>query len=154
MKAAVFSAVIQQRLASLQFQAFDLPDKDCVVARNVLCDDDAGNMRKRIFEKWNPGRSPLEANAQASLFGRILLRLGKMRGDILLGILQDVDAETALALKIRQQLGIVIDADQNQQRIEGNGSKRVRSHAVNLSGFSFDGEHSNTSGEATHHTAE
>src|ERR1700687_3770694 len=111
-------------------------------------------MSKGIFEERDAGGRPLKANAEASFFVGILLELGVMFGDFLLRVFQNVDAETALGLEKRQQTGVLVYANKNQQGIEGNGGERIRGHAVNLTRFSFDGEDGNSGGETAHDTAE
>ena len=152
-EAAVFATVVEKGLAFFQFEAFDFGDEDGVIAGHVLGNDIACKMRESVIEKWNARRSPLEANAETGLFGKVLQGLGKMFGDLRLCILQDVHTETALCLDVRQKAGVLVDTDKDQQRIQGNRSERVRGHAVNLPRFAFGSEHRNTGGKAAHHMA-
>src|SRR6266851_10312044 len=61
---------------------------------------------------------------------KVVSRTRKMGGKLLLVLAQDVDAYVLRAAEMRQDGGAMIHADQDQRRLQGNGCKRTRRHAV------------------------
>jgi hypothetical protein len=153
LEAAVLATVVEERFAIAQIEGFHFTDEDGVVAGRVLRDHVAGEMSQGVFEEGNARVRPVKANAEAGIVGRILLRIGKEFGKMLLGISENTDAEATLRLEIRQQACILIHADKDQKRVEGDGSERVGGHAVDLAGSALGSNHSNARGEGSENAA-
>jgi hypothetical protein len=143
------AAVVEQRLARGEVHAFDFSDKQGVIARGIFGDDIAGEMSEGVLNQRNAGRSPEELNAEGFGGFGFLQRLRKVFRYGLLRASEDVNAEAALSFEERKQAGIVIDANEDKERIEGNGRKGIRGHAMDLAGLAFDGDDGNASGKVS-----
>src|SRR5215831_3277139 len=118
-QATVLAAVIEERLALAAIHAFDLADKDCVVACGMFGHNFTGEARECVVQEWNAQRGPIETNTQARFYFRSLFALREMLGKRFLPFAEDAYAKAALGFQEREQPRILIDADKNQQRIEG-----------------------------------
>ena len=76
-----------------------------------------------------------------------LFSLGEMLGERLLALPQNADAEAAVRFQEGKKTGIVIHADEDEQRVQRNRGEGVGGHAVNLAGFAFDGDDGDAGGE-------
>jgi hypothetical protein len=90
---------------------------------------------------------PTIANAQPLFRLVALFGARKIFRDGLLIVLQDVHAEALLPLHKRQQLRVLVHADQNQQRVQRNGCEGVRSHAVHAAWRALCGDYRDSGGE-------
>jgi hypothetical protein len=149
----IFAAVVQKRLAFLQVERFDFADENGMVSGHILGHDVTAEMSEGIFEKRNTGRRPLEADTELHFFRGFLVGFRKKLGERPLGILKDVDAETALGPEIIEQAGGATDANENQQGIKGNGGQGVCGHAVDLAGFALGRNYSDACRKTAHDAA-
>ena len=69
-------------------------------------------------------------------------------------ILQDIYAEPSLYFQIRKHSGVLIDADQDEQRIERNRSEGIGGHAMNVAGLPLDGNYGYARRKVSHNAAE
>jgi hypothetical protein len=139
--------VVEQRLAGGEAHAFDFADEQSVIARGIFCDNVAGEMSEGALDQRDAGRRPEELNAEGFGSFGILQRFRKEFGDGLLRVFQDIDTKAALSLEEGQQACIVIDANEDEEWIEGYGSKGIRGHAMNLAGLAFNGDDGNAGGK-------
>jgi len=123
LEAAVLATVVEERFAIVEIEGFHFTDEDGVVAGHMLRDYVAGEMSQSVFEQRNARVRPPKANPEAGIVGRILLRIGKEFGKMLLGIPENTDAEATLRFEIGKKARILIHADKDQKRVEGNGGE-------------------------------
>ena len=71
----------------------------------------------------------------------------KIFGDGLLAGLEDANAEAFFLLEEWKDFGAVVDANENQQRVERNGGKGVGGHALNFSGLALDSDDGDAGGK-------
>jgi len=67
--------------------------------------------------------------------------------------IEPLPVSEAQGVSAAQQARILIHADKDQKRVEGDGSERVGGHAVDLAGSALGGNHSNTRGEGSENAA-
>jgi hypothetical protein len=63
-----------------------------------------------------------------------LVGLSEEFRNFLLIFLQDTDSEAAIFLNERMHARVVCDADENEKRVERDGSERAGGHAMNVDG--------------------
>ena len=148
------AAVEEEGLAFVAEHGFDLAEKDGVVAGGMLRDEIAGEVGERVFQQGNAAGCPEKADAQLLAEFRRLIGPGEMLGERLLIVAEDADAKAALRFQEREQASVLIHADENEMRIERNGSEGIGSHAVDLPGFAFHGDDRDARGESTGDAAE
>ena len=153
-EAAVLASVIKERLAIAAIHIFDFADKYGVVTGGMFGDDFTGEVGERIVKKRNSRRGPVEANAQALFHFRSLFALREMVGERFLAFAKDADAKAALRFQEREKPRILIDTNENQQRIKRDGSEGVGGHAVHAAGFSLDGDDGDAGDKRAGDTAE
>ena len=141
------AAVVEERLAGSEVHAFDFADEQGVIAGGIFRDDVAGEMRESVVDQRNAGGGPEEMDAEGFGSFGLLKRLGKVFGDSLLRISKNVDAEATLIFEEGQQTGIVIDANEDEERIEGYRGKGIGGHAMNLAGFAFNSDDGDAGGK-------
>src|SRR6266851_766154 len=146
-EAAVVAAQVEERLAIVDFDAFDFGDKDGVIAGDVGIDDVAGEVHQGVVEEWNAALRPTIANAEIVFERGVVFGLREIFGDGLLMVLEDVHTETFVALHQGKELRGLTDADEDKQRVQGNRGERVRRHAVNLAGGALGGDYGDAGGE-------
>ncbi len=128
-------------------EAFDLGEEEGVIAGRMLGDDVAGEVREGILEERNAGIGVTKSYAEASGGFRVLNGLGEMLGDRLLGIAKYVDAEAVLFADVGEHARVVIDADENEQRIERDRGEGIGGHAVDEAGLALDGDDGDAGGK-------
>ena len=144
---AVFAAEIEQRLSFVNFGVVHFPQENCVITGKMRGYDSAAQLKQRILKDWKPIWRSGEVDGEA-LFGfGAMHSSGKIFGDGLLAGLQDADAEAFFLLKEGKDFGAVVNANENQQRVERNGGEGVGGHALNFSGLALDSDDSDTGGE-------
>jgi len=141
------AAVEKQRLAFAGFHAFDFADEDGVIAGGMFADDVAGEFGERTVQERNSAGGPLIRNAEASIFLRRLIALGKMLGESLLTRAENGDAKAALRFEERKQPGFVRDADQNEKRFQRDRGEGIGGHAVYHAGLALNSYHGYAGGE-------
>ena len=115
---AVLPAAIEERLAIANFERLHFADEDRVVARHVLRDDVASEMRQGVFQKRDTCVGPEEADPETRIVGRVLLRFSKKLGHALLRIPEYAYAKATFGFQVRQKAGVLVHTDQNQRRVE------------------------------------
>jgi len=73
--------------------------------------------------------------------------------DSLLVILQDVDAEKAVLFEERQEMAALVDADEGEERVQGDGSEGIGGHPVSIAGSASDGDYGDAGGELAERVA-
>jgi hypothetical protein len=154
LKVAILAAVVEERFAVAIADAFHFADENGVVTGHVFRGNIASELSERAGEDRDAAGGPFKLNIQLTLFLGRRVGLGEMLGESLLAATQDVHTETTLQLQEREELGVLIHADENQKRVEGNGREGVGGHAVDFAGFALDGDDGDTSGETSHDAAE
>ena len=105
-------------MAIANFERFHFADEDRVVARHVLRDDVASEMRQGVFQKRDTRVGPEEADPETRIVGTVLLRFSKKLGHALLGIPEYAYAKATFGFQVRQKAGVLVHTDQNQRRVE------------------------------------
>src|SRR5260370_6888042 len=100
-EAAVVPAEVEERLAIVDFDAFDFGDKDGVIAGDVGSDDVAGEVHQGVVEEWNAALRPTIANAEIVFERGVVFGLREIFGDGLLMVLEDVHPQALPALPSR-----------------------------------------------------
>ena len=144
---AVFAAEIKQWLSLLHFGVLYFPDKNRVVAGNVRRNHFATHLEKRAVDDGSPIWSLTKMNPQALLRLSVVFLFCEVFGDGLLILFQDADTEPFFLFKQRIHDCAVVDANENQHGIEGNGREGVGRHTVNLAGLALDGNDGDAGGE-------
>src|SRR2546430_2574808 len=150
----VFPAEIKQWIAFVHFCFFDFPDENGVVAGHMRCSHLAAQLEYRILEHRDAPWGPSISNRQSLLRFRTLLAFGEILGNSLLSRFEDADAKAFFLLQQGKHLRAVVDTNENQHGIERDGGEGVGSHAVDLAGLAFDGNHGHAGGEMTQSFAE
>jgi len=144
---AVFAAEIEQRLSFVNFGVVHFPQENRVIARKMRGYDSAAQLKQRIFKDRQAARRSGEVDGEA-LFGFGAVHASrKIFGDGLLPGFEHADAEAFFLLEEGKDFGAVVNANENQQRVERNGGEGVGGHALNFSGLALDSDDSNTGGE-------
>ena len=151
---AVLAAMIEERLACAAIHAFDFADEDGVVAGGMFGDDFTREVSERVVQKRDAGWGPVETNAQTLFHFRSLFALCEMVGKGFLAFAENADAKAALGFQEREQPGILINANENQQGVERNGSEGVGGHAVNAAGFPLNRDNRDAGGKRAGDSAE
>lgn len=125
-----------------------------MVAGDVGGYDAADDLGEGVFEEGEAGLRPAKANAELGFGLRCLIRLREVDGNGLLVFLQDVHAEEAILFEKRQEMAALVDANENQKGIKGDGCEGVGGHAVGLSGSARGGDDGDAGGELAERVAE
>src|SRR5438270_5968501 len=122
----VGATVIKQRAAVAMLGVQDFGDQDGVVAGIYQA-------VRTAFERGQRAGDQRHALVPGVPFDRVepvVPAPRKMYRKILLALMKNIDTQALRPAKALENVGTVIDADQNQRRIERNRCKRVRGHAV------------------------
>src|SRR5216684_2935620 len=153
-EAVVVAAEVEERLAIVDFDAFDFGDEDGVIAGDVGSDDVAGEVHQGVVEEWNAALRPTIANAEIVFERGVVFGLREIFGDGLLIVLEDVHTETFVALHQGKELRGLTHADENKQGVQRDRGEGVRGHAVNLAGGALGGDYRDAGGELPEGQAE
>ena len=82
---------------------------------------------------------------------RRLIGFREMLGERLLVFAKNADAEPALRFQEGKQAGVLIHADENQRRIQGDRGEGIGGHAVDFAGSAFDGDDRDAGGKSAGH---
>ena len=100
----------------------DLNEKDVMRADFALIDNTAVQVRQRTFNLELSGLPSMPNMVFETFFGRELGQSGKVFGDILLAVIERVDAQIMVALQDGNDGGLAVDAQNERRRLVGNGS--------------------------------
>ena len=125
-----------------------------MVAGDVGGHDAADDLGEGVFEEGDAGWRPAKANVELGFGLRCLFRLREVDGKGLLVFLQDVHAEEAILFEKRQEMAALVNADKNQERVEGDGSEGISGHAIGLAGSARGGDDGDAGGELAERVAE
>ncbi len=101
--------------------------------------------------RGNAAGCPAEANAKLLIEFRRLIGFREMLGERLLVFAKNADAEPALRFQEGEQAGVLIHADENQRRIQGDRGEGIGGHAVDFAGSAFDGDDRDAGGKSAGH---
>ena len=133
----ISAAIVEQRVAlGLVDEAHDLADDDDMVAAVVDGVGPAFEERQR-FGKY---RAPDAAEVIADVAPFVLRRPREMGGNALLQIGQHVDREMLRRLEMVEGIAAPVQAEQQQRRIERNGTERIGGEADRLAAFGHGGD--------------
>lgn len=118
-----------------------------MVAGDVGGHDAADDLGEGVFEEGDAGWRPAKANVELCFGVRCLIRLREVDGKGLLVFLQNVDAEGAVLFEKRKEMAALVDADKNEERVEGDGCEGIGGHAVGLAGSARGGDDGDAGGE-------
>ncbi len=144
---------IDKRFPRKHFRGFDFRDEDSMVAGEVRTAYFAVEMKQHIFENGDAVGKPTVGDAEFALFLAGLLSLREVFGDGFLALPKNADAEPACFRQQGVHLCAQVNAHEDQERIERDGSERVGRHTVNKARFAFDGDDGDASGEVTERAA-
>lgn len=125
-----------------------------MVAGDVRGYDAADDLGEGVFEERDAGLRPAKANVELCFGFRCLISLREVDGKGLLVFLQDVDAEGAVLFEKRQEMAALVDADKNEERVEGDGCEGIGGHAVGLAGSARGSDNGDTGGKLAERVAE
>ena len=132
----------------------NFPQKNSVVAGDVGGYDAADDLGEGVFEEGDAGVRPAKANVERCFGFRCLISLREVDGKGLLVFLQDVDAEGAVLFEKRQEMAALVNADKNEERVEGDGCEGIGGHAVGLAGSARGGDDGDAGCELAERVAE
>src|ERR1700730_6621595 len=145
--AAVFAAEIEQRLSLVNLRIVDFRDKNRVIAAWMSGHSAATQLEQGIFQDRKAARGSGVTDGEA-LFGfRAVHAASKIFGDSLLPGFEHADPKAFFLLEERKDFRAVVDANQNQQWLERNGSEGVGGHILNFSGLALDGDDGDAGGK-------
>ena len=137
---AVFPAEVEQRLAFMNFCFQHFPDENGVIAGDVRSRNFTAQLEERAFENRDAAGSPAVVNGQALFCLCSLRAFGEVFGDGFVAFLEHADAELFFLFQYGENRRALLDANQNQQRVEGNGREGIGSHAAYRAGSALYGD--------------
>ena len=146
-KLAIFPAEVQQRVSLADDHIFHFGDEDGVIAGILRRVQTAFQVGERSVQNGGAVGGTVEARAERGGIELIAVGAGVKIGNRLLIGSQHIYSETLLRVEMRMRAGFIIDADQDEQRIERDGAEGVGGHAVNLA-VKVDGDDGDSGGEA------
>ena len=87
-------------------------------------------MRQRAFDFELPGLPPVPNMVFEAFFRREVGQSGKVFGDILLAVVECVDAQITVALQNGNDGGLAVDAQHDCRWLVGNGSDGSHGNAI------------------------
>lgn len=115
----------------MQLDGIYVGKKDRVVASRVRGNHGAIELREASLEQGRASLGKAEGHAQSARVLLGLARLRKVFSERLLMISQEIDAKLSSFENQGKRLRAMVHTDQHEQRLERNGSKRVRGHSMN-----------------------
>jgi hypothetical protein len=151
---AVLGAVEEEGKAFVGGNGFDFAEEDGVVAGEMFRDEVTREMGQRIFQQGNAAGCPAKADTKLAIRVGSLIGLREMLGERLLVFAKDANTEATLRFQEGEQAGILIHANEDQWRIQGNRGEGIGGHAVDFAGSAFDGDDRDAGGKSAGHAAE
>ncbi len=108
----------------------ELNEKDVMRADFALIDNAAVQVRQCVFNFELSGLPSMPNMVFEAFFGREVGQSGKVFGDILLAIVECVDAQITVALQDGNDGGLAVDAQHDRRRLVGNGGYGSHGNAI------------------------